>query len=121
MRRQQGIEPRALAGEIKGDQHHVSHWIGHELQHQPVAFALVDDLGQRHIGRRDGDLVDAFALDLDPAEGPRDDEAEVPDLRRSGRRPVDLVDDAVAERDPDAARADRRRHQILGARCPGRQ
>ena len=121
MRRQQGIEPHALAGEAERDEHHVAQRIGHEFQLQPVAFALVHDLRQRHIGRRDGDLVEALALDLDPAEGARDDEAEVADLRRAGRRPVDLVDDAVAQRHPDAAGAERRRHHVLGARRPGRQ
>ena len=121
MRRQQRIEPRALAGEAEGDEHDVAQRIGREFQLQPVAFALVHDPGQRHVGRRDGDIVEAVALDLDPAERARDDEAEIPDLRCAGRRPVDLVDDAVAQRDPDAARAERRRHHVLGARRPGRQ
>ncbi len=121
VRGEQRVEPEALPDELVGDHEHVAQRVGQELERELVVLALVDDPRQRRMRRVGHEPVAVDTLELEPAVGPRDDEAEVADLGLAGRRPVDLVDDAVAERDPEPARAQRGRHHVLRARGPGRR
>jgi len=61
---------------------------------------------------------DSAALLLLEVDG--NDEAEIADLRAVDAGIVDLVDDAVAEREPDARAAEAAADDVLGAARPGR-
>ncbi len=121
MGRQQHVEP-ALGLQAVVDEQHVPLRVGEDLEDQAVALALVHDLGQGDVRPGRAARVVVGALDLDPvAVVEADDEAQIADLRAAGRGPEDLVDDAEAERRPEAARAlAGGRDEVLGAGRPGR-
>jgi hypothetical protein len=120
MRREERIEPDAIANQAVRDEHHIAQGVGNDVQHQPVALALVRNVRQGEVRFRKRDAVAIDTLDLEPARRPGDDEAEVAHLRLSGFRPVDLVENPVAQRDPYPADPEPGRHNVLGAGGPGR-
>src|SRR6516165_10134517 len=75
----------------------------------------MSDLRQGHAIFRHGDLIAVDALDLEPVGRSCHYEPEVANLRLTGRWPVDLVEDAVTQRDPYPAGAERGHH----SRRPG--
>src|SRR5215469_7525166 len=79
----------------------------------------MSDLRQWHAIVRHGDLIAIDPLDLEPAGRSCHYEPEIANLRLTGCWPVDLVEDAVTQRDPYPAGAERGRHHILRARRPG--
>ncbi len=115
MRREQGIETKSVAVQRVADHQHIAQRMDEKLQLEPEAVAFVNDTRQRHAGLRCRDRIAVRPLEFRPAVRTGDDEAEVADLRMTGRRPVNLVDDAVPEGRPDTARSQRRRDGVLGA------
>ena len=111
----QGREPYALEDDVAPG-------IGHGLFLEPVVSgpARVDQpvrwyavAALRYLGPRMALLLGKEVLAIG------DDETEVADVRSVGPRIVDLIEDAMAERVPDAAGgAQCRPHAGLGARCP---
>ena len=95
--------------------------VGADPQGQLVAQVAVDSSDRRDAGALVADLMVGIALDLAPE--PRvigHDEPEVPDLRPVHVRPVDLVEDAAPDREPDAARVVGRPDGVLVAARPRR-
>ena len=89
-----------------------------ERQGVPRMAVRRDDRG--NAGLETAYLARGIPLHLAPEAGVvRDDEAEVADLRPVDARPVDLVEDAVADREPDAAGEVRRPDGVLLAARPG--
>src|SRR5215472_14320307 len=119
MRGQQGVKLHIVTSQSVGDENDVSARVGNHFDHQAVSVALMSDLRQWHAIFRYGDLIAVDALDLKPAGWSCHYESEIANLRLTGRGPVDLVEDAVTQRDPYPASAERGRHYVLRARCPG--
>jgi len=99
----------------------VAQRVGEELQLEAIALVLVHDAGQGHVRAGGTERVAVHALDLRPEAVAGHDETQVADLRAAGGGPVDLVEDAIPEGDPQPARTQRGADQILGARGPGRR
>ena len=99
---------------------HVAPRIGQELDRQPVVVAFMDDGEQRDGGPGLGQPIAADTLDIDPAVFADEIEADIAGFGTAGRRPVDLVDDAVADGCPQTGIAERRGDEVLVARRPGR-
>src|SRR6516165_4340220 len=118
MRGQQGVKLHIVTSETVGDENDVSARVGNHFDHQAVSVALMSDLRQWHAVFRYGDLIAVDALDLEPAGWSCHYEPKIADLWLTGCWPVDLVEDAVTQRDPYPAGAERGRHHVLRARCP---
>ena len=90
---------------------------------EPAAGVGVDEPERRHAVLQRGDLEVAVALLLgEEAIAVGDDQAEVARARLIDARIVDLVQDAVAEREPDAAdRRQRGADAALRAGGPARR
>jgi hypothetical protein len=123
MRRQQHVQTQfGIAGEPAFDDQDIAARIGGDAQPQRVALVRVHDLDRRYPRRQQVQRVVLVALDLRPEPArPGDDEAEIADLRDVDARPVDLVDDAEAGREPQPGGAQRGADHILGAARPGRR
>ena len=105
--------------DVVADQQDVPQRIGQNFDGQPVVVAHMHDGEQRQVGLRLGEPVLVHALEVDPAVLAEQIETEVADFRPAGRRPVDLVDDPVADRHPQPGIAERRGYEILVAGRPG--
>ena len=118
-RREQRIEFVAVAFEPIADQHDVAEVVGDEFQRDGEVVAAMHDLGQRHEGAGCFERVIADAFEFEPLVVAGDEKTQIANLRLPGRRPEDFVDDAVAQRNPQLARAEGGDHHVLGAGAPG--
>src|SRR4029077_4013031 len=103
------------------DLHQQNVAIGIRSQAQGKAEALmgVNDFHGRGAGRQQPQTVVLQPLDLCPeTEVIGHDEAKVANLWNVDTRIVDFVDNAEAEREPDARRAEGAAHNVLGAAGP---
>ena len=95
--------------------------IGADPQREYVALVSMHGHDRRDPGPHESDFRLCVALDLAPKPGSvRHDEAEIAHLWRIYARPIDLVEDAAPDREPDPARAVRGPDGVLRAARPGR-
>jgi hypothetical protein len=96
---------RGIAAQRDVDQHDVAFRIRDDSKAELAASVRMHDLGGRNTGPGQPQPIRIKALDFDPESvAVADDEAEIADLRHVDARMVDLVQDAVADREPHASR-----------------
>lgn len=105
-----------VADQRESHEQHVAQRIREDFQRELIVLAVVHDVERRQRGTRSDKTVAALALQIDPAPVADEVEAEIPDLRLTGRGPVDFVDDSMADRRPEPRAIERRGHEILVAR-----
>src|SRR6185312_3717866 len=105
-----------IADQRESDKQDITQGIGEDLQGQLIVVPVMHDVESRKRRTGSEEAIAAGALQIDPAPLTHEVEAEIPDLRLTGRRPVDLVDDAVADGCPEPRAVERRGHKVLVAR-----
>jgi len=107
MRCEQDIQThiRFITLKISFDREHISARIGRYSQTQQIAGMRVYDLESGHSRRNRANAVIAVPLDLGPETfSIGNNESQVADLGKINSRPVNLVDDAITEGEPEAGR-----------------
>src|SRR6267143_1954292 len=106
---------------VKSEAHeqYVAQRIRQQLEGELIVIAVMHDGERREAGARREQPVTALPLQIDPAAVADQIEPQIADLRLAGRRPIDLVDDAVSDRGPQPRASERSGDEILVARAPG--
>src|SRR6266436_6266682 len=119
MGREEGIELESVAAERVANEQYLAYGVGYQLERELVAFTLMRDGREWDVRLRERERVAIHPFHFEPSALVGYDETEVANLRLARRRVIDLVDDSVAERDPDPARTQRGQHHVFGRRTPG--
>src|SRR6267143_836382 len=106
---------------VKREAHeqYVAQRVRQQLEGELIVIAVMHDGERREAGARREQPVTALPLQIDPAAVADQIEPQIADLRLAGRRPIDLVDDAVSDRGPQPRASERSGDEILVARAPG--
>ncbi len=102
------------------DQHDIGRGIGAKVERQGIPLVAVYGGIGWNAGRRGQEFVVMVSLDFTPEPlivG--DDKAEVTNLRVVDVRPVDFVENSMADRDPDSGRTHSRAHAVFITTGPG--
>src|SRR5438105_1315385 len=119
MGREEGIELESSSAERVANEQYLAYGVGYQLEREFVAFTLVRDCREWDVRFREREGVSIHSFHFEPCALVGYDETEVANLRLPRRRVIDLVDDSVAESDPNPARTQRGQHHVFGRRTPG--
>src|SRR6185437_966555 len=123
MRGEQNVRHQVrLTGKVKLDRQHVQIWIRRHAKSEFKPVVFVDDLDGRRARCEQPHRIFLKPLYLDPESASvGDNESKVAYLRSVDARIVNLVHNTETEREPDARRAKRTPHHVLGTAGPSRR